>query len=208
MKTILTIIVLVLLVLFAYKVFNVPDDRSSDLRSDEVAEHTYESRVYGFTFMYPSESDVREYTAQAISVGRAMSDDAFSAEAEVQVVERTEDETAASYDDFLMASVRNMCAADGPGEAIYCEDKESSEPFENDQGATGERFYVTRVHESLPSGERTTERFGPFYAFPLSETEATSTWTVLLVRPPSSDAVDDVEDDLIRDIAASVRLGR
>ncbi len=168
----------------------------------------YESDIYAFSFQYPNQIDIREYTPEIISVGDAKGEDAFEADVEVQVVERLEGGEYDGYEEFLAASIRNLCAADGPGATIYCTERTDIQPYENSSGITGERFFITRVHEDLNSGEKESEDFGPIYAFMISPDSASSTWTTLLVRPPSNADADDIETGLIEDIADTVQVDR
>lgn len=170
-------------------------------------EATYSSAVHGFSFAVPAPFEVKEYLPEAVSVGQPAPDDGFDAVADIRLAVAGEGEDYPSFEDFALGTLRNMCAADGPGETIHCTEARQRQPFVTASGLEGEVLYMERVHETFASSEKAVDGFGPVFLFDVSEEVPGDGWAALTVQPPANLPSEQVDSALLRQVAESLTLG-
>jgi len=166
---------------------------------------TYTSETYGYSFVYPDSLDVQEYTPEHVALGRRQVEDGFDAVVEAGVF-TADGDSAVAFDDFVVDRARTLCAADGPRTSMRCTDVEQRTPFTTATGLTGEVFYLKHETVDIASGAiDSVSGRGPFFVFQLS---ANAPAAALIIRPPTNLAPDDVDSELVRQIANSIRIDR
>ncbi len=183
---------------------SIPADNKVVIDQNEERQ-VYESSTYGFSFEVPEGEDTYQYLPEFVAVGQSI-EDGFNAEVEVVVAKSGEEGGYENFESFLFDSVRNMCAADGPSETIYCSELTEQESFESDSGLSGVHFYATRVHENFRTSERKEEKFGPFIAFNIQANTPDSKFSALIVRPAVSKSVMEIHTSLVEEIASSIKM--
>ncbi|HEX7023447.1 MAG TPA: hypothetical protein VF187_01405 [Gemmatimonadales bacterium] len=168
----------------------------------------YENPTVSFSFEYPDSFDVREYSPSFVAIG-SEEGEAFDAVVEVGV----EEGEGASFQDFAIERARLACAADGPNLSLQCTDVEMLQPVTTGEGREGISFYLKHVATRPGSGEVVaTDGRGPFFAFELESREAeggtNSQYEMLIVRAPVVLEPDQVNAELVRRIARSLRVSR
>lgn len=168
---------------------------------------TYQSEEYGFSFTAPAMQDIHEYVPEVVAIGNATAN-GFETEAEFNVVLSEAEGGYASFEAFLFESTKNMCAADGPNETIYCTDIMNVEEFTTDSGLSGLKFYQHRVYENFTTGTKIEDRMGPIYAFDIKANVPDSDFATLIVRPSATLKESEVNNGLIDDLAHNLRIDR
>jgi membrane-bound inhibitor of C-type lysozyme len=176
--------------------------------SDVSATNTYTSGKYGFSFDIAGGYTYKEYTDEIISIGTPVGEDGFDAVAEVHVVKSGGEGGYKSFDDFVFESSRNVCAADGPSATIYCDKVQSKEPYTSPNGLEGIAFYLNRVHEDLSTKEKAESAFGPLFSFNITANTPDSKFSALVVRPPANLTAEEINSEMVRKIADSVRIDK
>jgi hypothetical protein len=169
---------------------------------------SYASPRYGFTFDVPEGYSHKEYAPESVSVGTPQGSDGFDSIADVRVYTAGEVTGYASYDGFVTETLKNMCAADGPQETIYCDAVEETQPFASASGLTGEALYLRRIHENLATKASTTDTFGPIFVFNIGANVPSQQFAVLAVEPPANLPEDAVDMARVRAIAQSMKIDR
>jgi hypothetical protein len=101
-----------------------------------------------------------------------------------------------------------MCAADGPTASINCTGVEQEQPFETVDGLSGTVYYLKEETKNLATGEVATAGKGPFFAFNISANNPEHEFTALVVHTPIALPADEVDSELIRSIAESVKINK
>ncbi len=165
----------------------------------------YTNETYGFSFEVPVGFEYNQYTDSISSVGHK-TEAGFDSEADIGVIQSGGEGGYQSYDAFLFESTKNMCAADGPRETIFCNKIIEQQPFEVESGLSGTVFYQNRVTKNLETGEEEIDAFGPIFAFNIQANTPESKFSALIVRAPSNLPSGEVDSDLIRQIAQSIQI--
>jgi hypothetical protein len=169
--------------------------------------HTYTNEMYGYSIVYPDEVEVEEYTPEVISIGTRTLAGGFDSDVDVSVARSGGEGGYEDFEAFAFERSRNFCAADGPSETIHCERIESRSLFTSTTGVLGEELYLTLVHENFSTGASSTTRFGPIYAFDMSDRVEGSAFTALFIYEPLPSFIDSPDSVSVRDIAESLSLG-
>lgn len=167
---------------------------------------TYVNDAYGFSFVVPDAYEIAEYAPESVSVGRA-EDGTFRSAADVRVYQAGEGSGHDSFETFVVDTLRNMCAADGPGETIFCDQVESRDSFPAETGISGEVLYLHRVHEDLMTGAQEIGSFGPVIVYDFAANVPGAQFAMLAVSPPADLASGDIDGQLVRSVAETVRIG-
>jgi hypothetical protein len=138
----------------------IQHNREVGAQTPNLPPQEYENTAYGFSFTYPPQYQLNEYTDRYIELQEPETGQAIAA---VEVELSDSALPAANYEDFVHASAENTCAADGPTGSIRCTGVTRSEEFTNAQGTKGEVFYLQ--HEAVINAATTTREAGPYYAF-------------------------------------------
>jgi hypothetical protein len=198
---------IVVVVILALVGFYVADKNKTIDTAQDNKTLVYANSVYGFSFEIPEGYEYNKYTEEIISVGHK-TEGGFDSSAEVQVSMSGGEGGYQSFDAFLFDSTKNMCAADGPRETIYCDRIIQEQPFETSLGLSGTVFYQNRVTKNLETGEEETDAFGPIFAFNIQANTPGSKFSALIVRAPSNLRPADVNSELIRQIAESIKIDK
>lgn len=160
---------------------------------------TYRSDEYGFQFSYPDSLDLLEYTPAIIALGHRQGD-GFDAVVE-NVLELADEGT---FEEYAVDRARTSCAADGPDLSLSCTDVLDPQPFAATSGREGIVFRLRHL-TTRPGGTPVLETGtrGPFYALDASDM-VDSPVAVLLVRPPAVLEPEEVDEQLLGEVAASV----
>lgn len=171
------------------------------------ARATYHNPEYGFAFSYPETLNLRVYSAEHVALGQA-GEDEFAALAEAGVFTAIQG-AFASFEAFVIDRARATCAADGPGISLRCTDVQQLVPFETSTGLVGEVFYLAHETVDVASNQVISQSGrGPFFAFNLSANLPGVQYAVLLIRPPATLEPAEVDSELLRSVAGSVRIDR
>ncbi|OHA59234.1 MAG: hypothetical protein A2589_03425 [Candidatus Vogelbacteria bacterium RIFOXYD1_FULL_46_19] len=169
------------------------------------AGETYQSTVYGYTFSYPADYELVEYQPSSLALGRRQGEE-FEALVNVRLYTAGAAVGFNSYNDFVTDQLRNMCAADGPTETLYCTDIVERDSFMTDENFLGERLIWNRVHENFESGEALNDQWGPVYAFNFSHQLADPELAILSVEPAFYTGPE--AEDLAKQVASSLEIVR
>ncbi len=164
------------------------------------------SSAYGFAVTIPAPYEVKEHSPEALSVGRPTGGGGFDPVAELRLMVAGEGADYPSFETFALAALRNACAADGPGESIWCGAAEQRQPFATAAGAEGEVLYLKRVHERFEEGRTEVDGFGPVFLFDLSAEVPGDGWAALAVQPPATFPAAEVDSVLLRQLADSLAM--
>lgn len=170
---------------------------------DETTSETYTNDTYGYSFSYPAAEDFIAYSDLAQAIG-TQDGEMFEADVEITVHE-SDSSIDILFEDFINRTLLNSCAADGPTGSIECTDIESENTFTTQNGLEGKAYYLTWREENFETQEVITERKGPFIVFALLP-ERSSRFTALIIRPGFNVDAEDVDTDLIEDIANSLTI--
>jgi hypothetical protein len=205
-KASISIIVLIFIGVVAWMYAH--NDSAQPVSSDQTSTHVYQSEDYGFSFVVPESLGLNEYLPTSIAVGTSTADGGFASVADVDVIESDPATTYESFDDFLHNRTEIMCAADGPGASISCTGVEQEQSFETTGGLSGTVYYLKEETKDLATGEIATAGKGPFFAFNISANNPGHTFTALVVHAPVALPADQVDSELIRSIAESVKINK
>lgn len=172
----------------------------------EESPNTYLSDQYGFLFTV-ADKDIYEYTPEMIAIGHLIPD-GFDADMEVNIMTSDAAADPMSYDEFVFEVTKNMCAADGPNETIYCDQIIDQQEFTNAQGLSGTVFFQRRIHENFATGERTEGRFGPIYTFDIGANVLTADHAAIFLRPSAVHEEGDIDEVLVRSVVDSLKIDR
>jgi hypothetical protein len=165
------------------------------------------SLVYGFSFSAPAPLAVKEYAPESLSVGQPAPEDGFDAVADIRLYTAGKDARYNSFDAFALETLRNACAAVGPGEAVICTQAQQRQPFTTESGLTGEVLYLERIHETFATGETQIDGFGPILLFNLSGAATGAEFSALAVQPPANLEAAKIDNALLREVASSLSAG-
>lgn len=165
----------------------------------------YESAVHGFSFTIPAGLDLREYQPEALAIGAPAAQEGFESRADIRVYQAGADLGFTDFETFALTSLRNICAADGPGVSISCTRVQLAQPFAAEAGE-GQIFYLERIRADLATGQRAIDGFGPIFLFDISPSATRAQWMALAVQPPANLAQAAVDSPLLRALAGSLAL--
>lgn len=169
----------------------------------------YQSERYGFGFEIPEGYEYFEYVPEVIAIGVPnVNGEGFDSQVDVRLYTAGEDVGYERYEDFLFETLRNSCAADGPSETIYCEEVERHQPFTTSSDISGEVMYLSRTQENFSTGAMTQDGFGPHFVFNVSANVPNAQFAVLVVGAPAYLSADEVNSELVRQVAESVQIDR
>lgn|GEM_PF-985893 len=167
----------------------------------------YSNSVYGYSFEYPDSLELHVYSPDHVAVGRE-TENGFDAALEAGVF-LAENSDTMPYEEFVADRARTLCAADSPRTSLRCTDLQQQMPFETQTGLTGEVFYLKHETVEPSSGTITAESGrGPFFAFNISANAPAARHAVLLIRPPTTLEPTQVDSELIRAVANTLRINR
>lgn len=172
----------------------------NDSQKTNVIHSVYRNSDYNYWFAYKRTYDLLEYTSENVAVGER-TEDGMRAEVEVTAFESEEGSAYATFQDFAIAQASLLCAADSPTLSLSCTGIDSIEPFRSSTTREGIVFYLTQEARSMTTGEVTTSRKGPFYAFDGSAVNIGPTYTAIIIRPPTAQVSEEVNEELLFDIA-------
>ena len=193
-KLIVGAVALAALAGLGYVIWNAMDTK----RSGE--DTVYMNNANSYWFAYPNTYDLNEVSPDNVMVG-TRTKEGFEPKVEVTVIESEEGRQYSSFETFAIDQARQFCPTDSPDLVLSCTGVESQEAFSAETGLTGTMFYLTLQTRSVATGEVVTTRKGPFYAFDASAVNVGPQFTLLLVRPPTAVAQEDVDAEAIRTIA-------
>ncbi|MBU0750140.1 hypothetical protein KKH15_01335 [Patescibacteria group bacterium] len=165
----------------------------------------YRNADYNYVLVYPSNYDLLERGRSNVVIGHR-TDKGMSAIVEATGIQVRDGEQFASYDDFLMRKSREFCGADLPTITQVCTEVVSQEVYISDTNVEGVTYYLTELTTNLSTGEVTTGRAGPFYAYDLSAINAGTQYAAVVIRPAPGVAPADVDSDLIKEVARQITL--
>ncbi len=180
---------------YSKKVDDTKNTKDSFAALEEV--DAFHSNKYNFSFAYPKNLDLLEYTDQDIAIGKK-TENGLDAVAELKVID---DLDGVALKDAAVAQARLVCAADGPNETINCTDVESLRSFSPREDMTGYMFYLKEETTRPATGEvLKTQKKGPFYAVALSPN------SFVLLHPPAPLQEDAVNVGLLQTIAETIEV--
>ena len=157
-------------------------------------------------FAAPAGLTLQEYGPDWVSIGIPSLENGFMAAVDVHAFQGGPAEGGPDFESFALAAIRNTCAADGPGETIYCDAVRHRQPFTTDSGLQGEVLYLDRVHETSDQASREVAAYGPVFLFDLSGKINGEEWISLVVQPVPTLEVDAIDDKLLADVARTVEV--
>jgi hypothetical protein len=157
-------------------------------------------------FAAPTGLTLQEYGPDWVSIGTPSLENGFLPEVDVHAFQSNPDAEVSDFETFALASIRNTCAADGPGETIHCDAVHHRQPFTTDSGLEGEILYLDRVHETWEPDSKEVTPFGPIFLFDLSGRTNGEEWIALVVQPVPTLEVDAIDDQLLSDVARTVEV--
>jgi hypothetical protein len=167
-------------------------------------EKTYQNTQYGYSFAYPSNLQIKEYTPEIVAIGLPTSDDGFTTVTQVDV--STTETGAASFEEYVFERSKTLCAADGPNESLSCDTLIRNIPFSTDSGLTGDELYLQLVKKTLSTGTTSTTEFGPIYALDIGANAPNSSYAALLIYQPLSGYLDTKDADAVTEVAHSLTV--
>ncbi|RJR13353.1 hypothetical protein C4585_02230 [Candidatus Parcubacteria bacterium] len=167
---------------------------------EETAEYT--NTVYGYTVTYPTHLKIQEYSPDIVSFA-TITDEFVDSAAEIRVmtIEGMPEET---FEEAVVRSLSNMCAADGSTESFSCTGLEISELFNTSSDEQGVKLYLSGQLVDLTTGATTTVSKGPYFVFLLGSSATMS--RILVIEPPLNKTAAEVEASTIELIAKSIVL--
>jgi hypothetical protein len=206
---VITVIIIAVLVIIFWprdKEAPVEENQSTTTTSTPLVEsNEYSSDLYGYSFTYPSQLEMREYTPDSQVVGELSGD---TVEPDAAITIQTSDgldEDYEGFEDFAVDRLKLMCAADGPHLTINCTEVDSMERFTTSAGLTGTKYYLTQEETNLETSEVASTRRGPFYVFNISA-NSESDLAALIVHVPIAQPEDQVNESLIDTIVQSIEI--
>lgn len=182
----------------------VRHNRQVGSQSGVLPDQQYVSATYGFSFTYPPQYRLNEYTSRYIELQDPATGAAL-ASVEIELADPII--TPPTYEEFAHMSAANTCAADGPTGSIRCTDVSRSEAFAASEGTVGEVFYLNYV--AVIDGTTTTRESGPYYMFDISAHAPEAPYAAVLVRIAHAAEESPSYDEgaaLAHQIAASLRI--
>ncbi|MCR4280142.1 MAG: hypothetical protein NUV82_01805 [Candidatus Komeilibacteria bacterium] len=192
LKIILIVLLLAIIVIF----LTINSNNSS-----ETPRLDYTNEVYNYTFTYPTDRTIEEYSADMVVVGLPQ-EDSVQSEAEVRVLTSFSDQEYGDFQSFVTQSLSNLCAADGPTGSIECEGIDSREDFSSDNLVNGEKIYLTQITRDFASDETSEDVQGPFYVFNISQ-RSDSDYAILVLHAPLTQT--EINENLISTMAKSLQ---
>jgi len=173
-------------------------------------QRSYKDRENNYSFEYPvgyrlrTETDFFELSRdrKAVLYGRVSEIFATDENGEQVEYKNTRDE----FIKYARQHAKNLCAADGPDESLYCPGVNKESVFEVGEGLTTVELYLNHIYER--NGRKTRSVYGPVYVVNLSMAGKPRT---LLVEPVTQggarrSAAPEVQQ-LMRALVESVRAG-
>jgi len=173
-------------------------------------QRNYRDRQNNYSFDYPvgyrlrTETDFFELSRDRKAILHGRVSEIFATDESGEQVEykNTRDE----FIKYARQHAKNLCAADGAGESLYCPGVSRESVFDVGEGLTAVELYLNHVYER--NGRKTRSVYGPVYVVNLSMAGKPRT---LLVEPVTQggarrSAAPEVQQ-LMRALVESVRTG-
>lgn len=183
-----------------------PDAEILPPGEEGIALHTYTNQMYGYSIVYADDLEVEEYTPEIVSIGTGNIAGGFDSVVDISVARSGGEGGYESFEEFAFERSRNFCAADGPSETIHCDTVESRTAFTSSTGVRGHELYLTLVHENFSTGASSTTRFGPVYAFDISDQVEGSAFSALLIYQPLPSFLGSPDAASVQAIAESLSV--
>lgn len=165
-----------------------------------------------FSFEFPNDLTLMEYSAGAVAVGSE--DDKFNFTPLVEVTRYRSDIDRAippTFDEFVKRQLTALCGTDANNERVACS-APVAEVFTSPQGYEGQKFSLTVTRTNLTSGTTSTATFAPVYVFEtkfLSVPPAPAQYEGVFIHPSfSSILAGTVSTEALDKIIASLVIPR
>jgi hypothetical protein len=174
------------------------------------AQRNYRDRANNYSFDYPvgyrlrTEQDFFELSRdrKAVLYGRVSEIIATDENGEQVEYKNTREE----FIKYARQHAKNLCAADGAGESLYCPGVNKESVFDVGEGLTAVELYLNHIYER--NGRKTRSVYGPVYVVNLSMAGKPRT---LLVEPATQGgarrSAAPAVQQLMRALVESVRTG-
>ncbi len=163
---------------------------------------TYTNSVHRYSFTYPFELGIREYTDDILTIG-IISDEMVDGFAEARVI-TAQGEAGQTWQDAVADQLKSLCAADGPDASFSCTDTESMEPFVTANAEQGFVLMLTGEYRERTGTSSELVPKGPYYLVPIISSATIS--KVLVISPPINVSAAEADAMIVRAIAESVRI--
>lgn len=110
-----------------------------------------------------------------------------------------------TYDQFVLGSVKAICAQESPVEKTYCEQMTQAQPFTSKNGVEGLVFYVNRIRYVTNTKDERRDVFGPFFVFTIP-VPSPGQFSALFIYPPAEVSATAVDSLYIRALAQSLQF--
>lgn len=167
----------------------------------------YKNTVYNYEVAYPFNLSFKESSPEAVLIGE-INDLQTESKIELHVFfqPRMTQKTVTVSDVFAFDQAKKLCSATGPNTRIFCDSVEQLETFTSDNGTLTKSFYLTEKTVDQESGElKSTTLKGPFFVIDVSK-NTPGTQSALLISPPVQKDPQQINAQLVRDVAQSVKL--
>jgi len=163
---------------------------------------TYVNEKYGYSFEYPKEYSIIEYSNSRISVGQSTTS-GFISIADISVFE-SQDEAAQSFEEFVLDQARLSCT--GPvGVVISCVEIDGLRPFVSSSGEEGQKFFLIGETGTSANGPTKDISYGPYYTFNLSK-RTPNRMSFIMINNPLSTPIDTADTKTLDTIALSLGI--
>jgi hypothetical protein len=165
----------------------------------------YENRVHGFTLEYPNSLTIKENGSNFISIG-SINRNIFRSEANVRILESTNESEYANFDAFILDTMRQLCFAETPTETMFCDNVISRESIKNVNDLNGEIITINFVREQRETGEKKSARWGSHYIFNMNPLEKNNEFKALIIEAPFGISERHIDQKLLLSIAESLSI--
>ena len=138
----------------------------------------YVNTTYGFSFSYPPQYDLIEYTHQDVSLSDSQTGKAL---ADISVKSTDGSASFKTYDEFAVHQASLLCEEESAAGSARCPRVSRSESFTAKTSAVGTVMYLEYVVVSTDA--TTTREAGPFFVFNISRDDSGTAFQALLIRP-------------------------
>lgn len=181
----------------------IPPEETEVSEEPAVTLATYRSERYGFSFQYPEEYDLMEYTPTRIAVGHK-TELGFDSVADIALMEGEAD-AVQSFEEFVLDQARLSCDADGPTASISCTEVKSLSAFGTSAGVTGQKFYLNERTHTFADDRFEDRDKGPYYTFNTSQ-NTPGAMSFLMIHNPVTIPTEKAAEMLLRNIALSLAI--
>lgn len=177
----------------------------SILGDQDIQPSLYTNQTYNFSLQIPKDYLTEEYTDDIVAVGNKV-DDVFNRVAEGRVLKSLPSDVTVdlSFEEFVAEKVRFLCGGESDSGLTSCTDIVDQQEFITASGIRGMTFYLTEVsHDILSTEVLQTVAKGPFYAVQLPSATEEGQLSSFVIHPPLALSPDEVQSDLIKQLAES-----